>query len=101
MQHGRCKTAPDGAVVADRKRPAAQISQGNAAFSCQCGEALEFSHSLEAQIGGQIAAGFVIAGFYEDRWDQRSTPLDRYMATSMATWAIASSSETSLRNCTR
>ncbi|MCZ6642945.1 MAG: class I SAM-dependent methyltransferase, partial [Gammaproteobacteria bacterium] len=32
------------------------------------GEALEFSHSLNDQIGGQLEAGFVIAGFYEDRW---------------------------------
>lgn len=52
------------------------------------GEALEFSHSLDAQIGGQLAAGFVIAGFYEDRWNEHATPLDRYMATSMATLAI-------------
>jgi hypothetical protein len=52
------------------------------------GEALEFGHSLDAQIGGQIAAGFVIAGFYEDRWDAAATPLDRFMPTSMATLAI-------------
>jgi hypothetical protein len=32
------------------------------------GEPLEFSHSLEDQIGGQIEAGFVITGFYEDHW---------------------------------
>jgi SAM-dependent methyltransferase len=31
-------------------------------------EPLEFSHSLTAQIGGQIEAGFVIAGLYEDHW---------------------------------
>ena len=29
-------------------------------------EPLQFGHSLESQIGGQIDAGFVIAGFYED-----------------------------------
>jgi hypothetical protein len=51
------------------------------------GEALEFSHSLEDQIGGQIDAGFIIAGFYEDHWDAAATPLDRYMPTSMATLA--------------
>lgn len=28
---------------------------------------LEFSHTLDDQIGGQISAGFLIAGFYEDR----------------------------------
>lgn len=55
----------------------------------EAGEALEFSHSLEHQIGGQLAAGFVLTGFYEDRWDQRATPLDRYMPTSMATLALA------------
>ncbi|MCB1685441.1 MAG: class I SAM-dependent methyltransferase [Pseudomonadales bacterium] len=51
-------------------------------------EALEFSHSLDAQIGGQIAAGFTIAGFYEDRWSDEASPLNRYMPTSMATLAI-------------
>ncbi len=51
-------------------------------------DALEFSHSLDSQIGGQLAAGFVIAGFYEDRWNERATPLDRYMPTSMATLAL-------------
>jgi hypothetical protein len=30
------------------------------------GEPLEFSHSLEDQIGGQTDAGFLIAGLYED-----------------------------------
>lgn len=30
------------------------------------GEPLEFGHSLQDQIGGQIEAGFVISGFYED-----------------------------------
>src|SRR5262249_18049228 len=28
--------------------------------------ALEFGHTLDDQIGGQIAAGFVITGFFED-----------------------------------
>jgi SAM-dependent methyltransferase len=51
-------------------------------------EALQFGHSLDAQIGGQIEAGFAIAGFYEDRWDEAATPLNRYMPTSMATLAI-------------
>ena len=52
------------------------------------GEAMEFSHSLDDQIGGQIEAGFVISGFYEDRWDDAATRLNAYMPTSMATLAI-------------
>ncbi|GIP34983.1 hypothetical protein [Paenibacillus sp. J2TS4] len=34
----------------------------------QSGNALEFGHTLEAQIQGQIRAGFVIAGLYEDTY---------------------------------
>jgi SAM-dependent methyltransferase len=49
------------------------------------GEALEFGHSLDDQIGGQIEAGFVIVGFYEDRWPDH--PIDRYFPTFMVTRA--------------
>jgi SAM-dependent methyltransferase len=52
------------------------------------GLGIEFGHSLDEQIGGQTAAGFVIAGFYEDRWSNEATPLNRYMPTSMATLAL-------------
>ncbi len=52
------------------------------------GIALEFSHSLDDQIAGQIDAGFIIAGFFEDKWDIEATPLNAYMPTSMATLAI-------------
>ena len=31
------------------------------------GEMFHFSHTVEAQLGGIIDAGLVIAGFYEDR----------------------------------
>ena len=31
---------------------------------------LEFSHSMSDQIGGQIAAGFHIVGFFEDSWQE-------------------------------
>ena len=52
------------------------------------GGALEFSHSLDTLLGGQLAAGFVIAGFYEDWWRDEETPLNRFSPTSMATRAI-------------
>lgn len=47
---------------------------------------LEFGHTLEEQIGGQIAAGFVLIGFYEDTWP--GTALAEFMATFMVTRAI-------------
>jgi SAM-dependent methyltransferase len=47
---------------------------------------LEFGHTLDDQIGGQIEAGFVITGFYEDRCPQEENDLlGKYMATFMAT----------------
>ncbi len=49
--------------------------------------AFEFSHSLQSQIGGQIAAGFAITGFYEDNWSNEATPLNKYMDTYVATKA--------------
>jgi SAM-dependent methyltransferase len=50
------------------------------------GEPLEFSHTLEEQIGGQTEAGFLISGFYEDR--HRDDPIAAYMPTYAATRAI-------------
>jgi SAM-dependent methyltransferase len=49
---------------------------------------IEFGHTLEKQIGGQISAGFVITGFYEDHWSDDATILNRLTATSMATRAV-------------
>jgi hypothetical protein len=42
----------------------------------ESGGLLEFSHSLDAQIGGQLRAGFVITGLFEDSWDE--APLSRW-----------------------
>jgi len=50
------------------------------------GEPLEFSHTLEEQIGGQLEAGFAISGFYEDR--HRDDPIAAHMPTYVATRAI-------------
>jgi hypothetical protein len=49
------------------------------------GEPLEFSHTLEDQIGGQLEAGFVLTGFYEDYHSRH--PLGRFMPTYAATRA--------------
>lgn len=53
------------------------------------GNALEFSHSLDEQIGGQLEAGFLLAGFYEDNdrpeWNEL---VAQYMPTAFATRAL-------------
>ncbi len=51
-------------------------------------EPFEFSHSLDAQIGGQIEAGFLIAGFYEDWWTDEARLLNKYAPTFIATKAV-------------
>jgi SAM-dependent methyltransferase len=53
------------------------------------GTPLEFSHTLEDQIGGMLETGFVLTGFYEDRnpTDQ-SDPIDQYMDTFIAFCAV-------------
>lgn len=54
----------------------------------ESGRAAEFGHSLEDQIGGQVAAGFSITGFYEDTWSDEATPLNRFSPVAMATRAV-------------
>jgi SAM-dependent methyltransferase len=46
---------------------------------------LEFSHSLEDQIGGQLEVGFLLNGLYEDK---QNSPLGKYMPGYIATRAI-------------
>jgi hypothetical protein len=46
---------------------------------------LEFSHSLEDQISGQLETGFVLTGLYED---QQNSPLGQYMPGYIATRAL-------------
>ena len=64
------------------------LSSAQIENNMQQGAAVEFSHSLDDQIGGQLAVGFVLHGFFEDRWDNQATPLNQLMPTSMATLAV-------------
>jgi SAM-dependent methyltransferase len=57
-------------------------------YYIQEGIPFEFGHTLEAQIGGQLSAGFKITGFYEDRHHKKDHPIYKYIPTFMATRAI-------------
>jgi SAM-dependent methyltransferase len=46
---------------------------------------LEYSHSLEDQIGGQLEAGFVLVGLYED---QQDSIIGKYIPAYIATRAL-------------
>lgn len=49
---------------------------------------VEYSHSWEAQLGGQCSAGLAITGFFEDDWDSESTRLQGWMPMYAATRAV-------------
>jgi len=51
------------------------------------GDTLQFSHTFDDQISGQLDAGFLLAGFYEDRYPD-GHPLVPYMPTHFATKAL-------------
>lgn len=48
---------------------------------------IEFGHTLESQIGGQIEAGFTITGFYEDDFGGGRL-IDKYIKSFIATKAL-------------
>jgi len=55
----------------------------------QEGLPMEFSHTLTDQIAGQLAAGFLLAGFYEDDFGPDiDDALSRFTPTFMATRAV-------------
>jgi SAM-dependent methyltransferase len=55
----------------------------------ETGTHLEFSHTLEDQIGGQLDVGFLLTGFYEDAYgEEENDPLTSYMPTFIATRAV-------------
>jgi SAM-dependent methyltransferase len=55
----------------------------------ETGAPLEFSHTLEDQLGGQLDAGFLLTGLYEDTYgDVENEPLAAYMPPFIATRAV-------------
>ena len=52
------------------------------------GEGIQFSHSMEEQIGGQLRAGLRLAGLYEDRDRAGCGVLREYAPQYMATRAV-------------
>lgn len=51
-------------------------------------EPLCFGHTLGDQIGGQLEAGFVLIGMYEDRQDPADQSLSEFIDPYMATLAL-------------
>ncbi len=65
------------------------LAERERAMRIEDGSPFEFSHTLDDLIGGQLDAGFVITGFYEDRQNAKENePLASYMPTCIATRAV-------------
>lgn len=65
-----------------------QLSEERLAKLKEAGEPLEFGHTLEDQIGGQLRAGFQLIGFYEDVWsDEPAKLLSEHISGFIATLA--------------
>lgn len=78
-----------GTFVARHALPYSDLEARDAARLAKMeadGEPLGFGHTLEEQIGGQLAAGFRLVAMFEDRWAEH--PLDRLIAPCIATLAV-------------
>jgi SAM-dependent methyltransferase len=78
-----------GELVVRHRIPYADTTSLDAealATRLESGEPLQYGHTLDDQIGGQIDAGFRIEGFFEDGFP--ATTLDRYLPTFIATLAV-------------
>lgn len=85
------EAAQSGQLIVRYPQPYAEPGSldGSALQAWQAsGEPASFGHSLATQIGGQIAAGFVLTDLYEDHWSDEATPLNRFMPTAVATRAV-------------
>jgi SAM-dependent methyltransferase len=67
---------------------AESLSAGQQQEHAEQGTPLEFGHTLEQLIGGQLDAGFVLTGFYEDAPSADDYPLARFTKTFIATRAV-------------
>lgn len=79
----------EGKLVVRHKIPYADkthLTEAEYQALLESGDPLEFGHSLDDQIGGQIDAGFLIAGFFEDVAPEEI--LAQYLPQFIATRAI-------------
>jgi SAM-dependent methyltransferase len=62
------------------------LTEAELKYHMERGWPLEWSHSLEDQLGGQIQAGFILGGLYEDR--DPNMNISKYMPVYIATLAF-------------
>ena len=81
----------EGKLIVRHKIPMSERDDLDDAMKAKIAERNEpfaVGHTLQDQIGGQIAAGFAITGFYEDNWSEsENEPLAAYIDCFIATRA--------------
>lgn len=77
----------EGVLQVKHSIPYSELDYSTEEEIAKNGIPLEFGHTLEQQLQGQIDAGFVIAGFYEDTFGGEKL-LDRYTNSFIATRAV-------------
>ena len=89
--------ADDGELVVRHRLPYSDrkdLTASEQAFLRENEQPMEWSHTLNDQIGGQIEAGFQIIGFYEDGWlplahkGPWENPIDAHLRCFMATRSL-------------
>lgn len=76
-----------GTLQVKHTLPYSELDYASEEEIVRSGVALEFGHTLEQQMQGQIQSGFLIAGLYEDSFGGEKL-LDRYANSFIATRAI-------------
>lgn len=82
------KADRDGVLEVKNSLPYSDIddlSEEDLAYFVKDGEPLEYGHTLDQQIGGQVRAGFAITGFYED--SDHGSAISKYCGVLAATRA--------------
>ena len=65
------------------------VEEDHIRAAIHAGRPLEFGHTLENQIGGQLRVGLMLTGFYEDRFaDSDNDLLSAFLDTFIATRAV-------------
>jgi SAM-dependent methyltransferase len=57
---------------------------------------VSFGHTLEDQLGGQLAAGFVLTDLFEDGWDGATEPVHHFLKCYLGTRAVKPASAAAL-----
>jgi len=78
----------EGRLEVKHSLPFSSLESYGEAWLRKQGEAAEYSHSLESQVGGQLKAGFMLAALFETYREEDTSPKADFFPSYIATKAI-------------